>query len=155
MKALQKITIHTMMLATIVAFASLTSCKDQEEQVSIVAKWKGTSAKATFEVFKVQVREEIDPTFDSELEFKEDKTVIVLDDGITTTGTYTRSGNTLTLTVDLNIEYLNQTETLTIKKATDTQLELYLEREGTFEDPDTGIDFTGTIKATLYFDKMP
>jgi hypothetical protein len=30
---------------------------------------------------------------------------------------------------------------------------LYFEKDGTYEDPDTGIDIEGTLKATLYFDR--
>lgn len=138
--------------AAIAVVVSLTGCNnddDGDEQGTIIGKWKGTLVEA-----KISIYEESDDTFDAEVEFKDDGTLAFSDDGQESTGTWEKNGNQLTINADLNIDYLDNTETLTVKKLTDTKLELYLEKNDTFEDPDSGIQITGTLKLTLYFDKM-
>ena len=48
--------------------------------------------------------------------------------------------------IDMSGEY-------TIQEITGSRLKLYIEKETTIEDPDTGMEFEASIKATLYFDK--
>jgi hypothetical protein len=43
--------------------------------------------------------------------------------------------------------------TYTIQELNASRLKLFIEKETSFEDPDTGMVFDATVKATLYFNK--
>ena len=70
-----------------------------------------------------------------------------------TQGHWSQDGEKLTASLDFNTEFVDLNGEYTIQTLTDTKLVLYFEKDGTYEDPDTGIQIEGTLKATLYFDK--
>ena len=74
-------------------------------------------------------------------------------DGVTTQGTWSQDGEKLTTSLNFNTEFADLVGAYTIETLTETKLVLYFEKDGTYEDPDTGIEIEGTLKATLYFDR--
>jgi hypothetical protein len=141
-------------LFTIVLLASLMGCDDDEKLASIEGSWQGTKAEGEVLVFGVPSGfEEEDENFDPVLEFKSGGVVTLTQDGIPTTGTWSQDGEKLTTSLNFNTEFVDLTGAYTIQTLTETTLVLYYEKDGTYEDPDTGIDIEGTLKATLYFDK--
>lgn len=132
----------------------LAGCDDEEKLASIEGSWQGTRAEGEVLVFGVPTGfEEEDVTFDPILEFKQGGTVTVTKDGTPSQGTWSQSGDKLTTSIDFNTSFVDLSGTYTIQTLTETKLILYYEKDGTYEDPDTGIEIDGTLKATLYFDK--
>ncbi len=133
--------------------AAFTGCDDDDDEKfdSIVGSWQGT--KTEFELHLEGVPTpitETDEDFAGEVEFKQDGTAVFEEDGDVVSGTWNQNGDKLTLTI-ANDDDLSGT--YTIQELTSSKLRLYIEKEGTFEDPDTGINLDGTVKGTLYFNK--
>lgn len=135
----------------------LGSCDEEDKNVSIVGKWQGDKSEIkAFAGLPIAIYDKTDDNFDEIVEFKDDGTVIAEIDGRQTTGTWAwvEENEKLTATIDLDIDFIDITETYTVKKLSAGELEIYLEKEDTFEDPDTGSSFSGTVKATLFFDRL-
>lgn len=134
-----------------------SACDDDEEEVSrtVEGRWQGTRMEFTLEAFGIPVRNEDDDSFNAILEFKANGSVTIEDEGQSATGTWVQNGNTLTLSVNYTIENISLSGDYTIKELTDTKLAIYAERDETYEDPDTGLEVDGTLKATLYFTAIP
>ena len=134
---------------------SLLSCKDDDKPYpSVAGKWQGTLLTAEITVFGVALpNKQTDDTFDAVVEFKSDGTAVVTDDNQTSTGTWSQTNDKLTLSVTFGTEFIDLSGTYTIQEITDTKLTLYIEKEGSYTDPDTNVEIQGTVKATLNFDK--
>lgn len=134
-----------------------SACDDDDEEVSrtVEGRWQGTRMELTLEAFGIPVRNEDDDSFNAILEFKANGSVTIEDEGQSATGTWIQNGNTLTLSVNYTIENISISGDYTIKELTDTNLTIYAERDETYEDPDTGLEVDGKLKATLYFVTMP
>jgi hypothetical protein len=131
------------------------ACDDEEKMPSIQGSWVGTKAEGEVLVFGVPSGfEEEDGNFDPILEFKQGGVVSLTQDGIPSSGTWSQNGEQLVTSLNFNTDFVDLSGTYTIQTLTDTKLVLYHEREGTYEDPDTGIDIEGTLKATLSFDRQ-
>jgi hypothetical protein len=129
-------------------------CEEEDKLASIEGSWRGTKAEGEVVIYGVPSGfEEQDESFDPILEFKTDGTVKITDDGTPAEGTWSQTGNILTTAVTFNTEFIDLSGDYTIESLTDTKLVLYYEKDGTYSDPDTGIEIEGTLKATLYFDK--
>ena len=96
---------------------------------------------------------ETDEDFSGEVEFTENGTAIYKEDGDVITGTWSQSNDKLTLSIPDDSEDIDMSGTYTIQEISGSKLKLYIEKEETFEDPDTGVEMDATIKATLYFTK--
>ncbi len=132
----------------------ISGCDEEEKLASIEGSWQGTRAEGEVLVFGVPTGfEEEDVTFDPTLEFKQGGTVTVTTNGTPSSGTWSQSGDKLTTSIDFNTSFVDLSGDYTIETLTETKLILYYEKDGTYEDPDTGIEIDGTLKATLYFDK--
>ena len=132
----------------------LTACDDEPEIISIVGKWQGTKAEAELLAFGVPIPvKETDDTFHAEAEFRDDGTVTVTQDAQTSSGMWHQDGDKLMLTITFNTDFIDLSGTYTIKELTSTKLVLFIEKDGTYTDPGSGLDIDGTVKATLYFDK--
>ena len=141
-------------LFCLVSCALLIGCDDEKEFASILGQWQGTKAEAEIEAFGIPLPiNETDDTFDAVVEFKDDGTIILTEDAQTSTGTWEQNGDKLLLSITFSTDFIDLSGTYTIKDLTATKLTLYIEKDGTYTDPDTGIDVDGTVKATLYFDK--
>ena len=76
------------------------------------------------------------------------------EDGEVTNGTWSQNNNKLTLSIPTDDDdEIDMSGEYTIQEITGSRLKLYIEKETTIEDPDTGMEFEASIKATLYFDK--
>ena len=129
-------------------------CDDEEKLASLEGAWQGTKAEGEVLVFSVPSGfEEEDETFDPILEFKKGGVVTLSQDGVPSQGTWAQDGETLNTSLNFDTNFVDLSGSYTIQTLTETNLVLYYEREGTYEDPDTGIEIEGTLKATLYFDK--
>lgn len=122
---------------------------------SIEGQWQGKKAEGQVLVFGVPSGfEEEDLTFNPTLEFKQGGVVILTQDGVPSEGTWSQDGEKLTMSLTFNTGFVDLSGVYDIQTLTDAQLVLYLEKEGTFEDPDTGIAIEGTLKATVHFEKL-
>jgi hypothetical protein len=130
-------------------------CSDEEEKLaSLEGSWQGTKAEGEVVIFGVPSGfEEEDETFDPAIEFKQDGSVKIIDNGAPAEGTWSQTGNTLTTSITFDTNFIDLSGRYTIQSLTDTKLVLYFEKDGTYADPDTGIEIEGTLKATLNFDK--
>lgn len=135
----------------------LMQCSDDDAKLtgSIIGKWQGKSIEAKVVAFGIPVWQDEDDTFNPILEFLEGGTIKVYNDDQTTEGTWEKDGRRLYTNVDLNYEGFSGNQELEIKKLTETDLELYVEKDSTFKDPDSGIEVAGKLKATAYFRRIP
>ena len=139
-----------------ILLSAACACDDDDEEIrSVQGRWQGTLLEVKLEAFGVTVRSEKDDTFDAVIEFKSGGEVTIEDEGQSATGTWKQSGKTITITADFSIEGIDLSGDYTIKEISETKLELYTERNGKYEDPDSGVEIEGTIKATLYFNALP
>ena len=142
-------------LFPVVFLALFAGCDDDEKIASVEGSWQGTKAEGEVLVFGVPSGfEEEDDAFNPILEFKPGGVVTLTKDGVPTQGHWSQDGEKLTASLDFNTEFVDLSGDYTIQTLTDTKLVLYFEKDGTYEDPDTGIQIEGTLKATLYFDKI-
>ena len=133
-----------------------SSCKDDESMAPIYGEWVGTQShiQGFADGIPIAIYDETDDQFNVAINFGEDGTVTVIDNDIETSGTweYTDSNKKIIATVDFQNDFLEPTETLSIKKISETSLTLYIEKHGTQDVPDYG-EMTGTVKVTLNFVK--
>lgn len=129
-------------------------CDDNESIASVEGSWTGTKAEGQVLLYGVPTGfEEEDNTFNPILEFKQGGTVTVTQNGTPSQGTWSQDGEQLTTSLNFDTNFVDISGTYTIQTLTETTLVLYYEKDGTYEDPDTGIDIEGTLKATLTFNK--
>jgi hypothetical protein len=135
-------------------FVTLFACKDEEDP-SIVGNWSGTRSEVTVSVTGIPLPYTYtDDGFDALVEFKSDGSVSITEEGQTAAGTYEVSGKTLSTNITFNTDFIDLSGTYTIKELTKSKLTLYIEREGTGIDPNTGATLTGSVRATLFFVRM-
>lgn len=150
-----KVKILFSFLVSLLMIVGPLGCDEHESVATLEGTWKGTKAQGEVLVFGVPTGfEEEDNTFHPTLEFKEGGVVVLTRDGIPTQGNWAQNGETLITSLNFETDFVDLSGTYTIQTLTDTRLILYYEKEGTFEDPDTEIEITGTLKATLSFDKQ-
>lgn len=133
------------------------SCKEDEETFApIVGKWKGTLAEIEIQPFGIPLPvSKEDDTFDSEIEFRADGTIIVYDSSQPTEGTWELKGDKLTTDIDFNTSLIELSGTYTIEVLTKSTLVFYIEKENqTITDPDTGQSVSGDVKVSLHFDAI-
>jgi hypothetical protein len=148
-----KVNIRLFFLCFVLAIA-MSGCDDDEKMASIEGTWQGTKAEGEVLVFGVPSGfEEEDNTFNPLLEFKQGGNVTLTQDGIPSQGTWSLAGDQLTTTLTFDTDFIELPGTYTVETLTATKLVLYFEKDGTYQDPDTGIEIDGTLKAMLYFDK--
>ena len=133
------------------------SCNEEDEPLAPIAgKWRGTMAEIKVKPFGIPIpfsRE--DESFDAEMEFRTDGTLIVNDGSQTRQGTWQLNGNKLVTDIDLSTEFIELSGNYTIESLTETTLIFYLEKKNhTLSDPDTGQSISGDIKAILHFTKI-
>lgn len=130
------------------------ACDDDEKMASVEGTWQGTKAEGEVLVFGVPSGfEEEDDTFNPVLEFKQGGVVTLTQGGAPSQGTWSQDGEKLITSLNFDTNFVDLSGTYTIQTLTETKLVLYYEKDGTYEDPDTGIEIEGTLKATLSFDK--
>jgi len=133
----------------------ILSCKDDDKSPapSITGKWQGTLLTADVAISGVPTDTRNDSTFNAIVEFKTDGTVTITDDGQTSTGTWSQNGDKIDMSATFGTDRIDLSGTYTIKTLTDTKLVLYIDKDGSYTDPDTHITVQGNVKATLYFDR--
>lgn len=152
---MKKLTFLT--LCCVLAMTLLSSCDDDDNDASIVGTWQGDKSEIkAFAGLPIAVYDKTDENFDEVVEFRSDGTIIIQANGTETHGTWNwaEENKKLTATIDFNNDFLDPTETYTIRELSAERLTLYLEKEGTFDDPTTGQSFSGSAKVTLYFTRM-
>lgn len=141
-------------LLPVVLVGFLAGCDDEEKIASVEGTWQGTKAEGEVLAYGVPTGfEEEDDSFDPILEFKPGGVVTVTQKGVPAQGNWSQNGEKLTASLDFNTEFVDLSGDYTIQTLTETNLALYFEKDGTYKDPDTGIEIEGTLKAALYFDK--
>ena len=154
--ALKAVARTAFMSAFVFAGSFLTSCDDDDEKgfPSVAGKWTGdkTELNVKFEGIPTPINE-TDDSFAGKVEFKSNGTAVYEEDGDVLTGTWFQNGDQLTLTIPDDSEDIDMSGTYTIKELKGSKLKLYIEKEASIEDPDTGIVLDAAIKATLYFNK--
>jgi uncharacterized protein (TIGR03066 family) len=130
--------------------------EDEKEFAPIVGKWKGTLAEVEVKPFGIPIPvSKEDDSFDSEIEFKSDGTLIVIDNSQTTEGTWQLKGDKLTSDINLGTDLINISGTYTIEILTQTSLVFYLEKQNEkFTDPDSGQTISGDFKGILHFQRI-
>jgi hypothetical protein len=143
-------------LCLILSITLLSSCKDDEVTASIVGKWQGDKSEVTALAAIIPVYSDTDENFDDMVEFKADGTGTANVDGSDTSGTWewVEVNKKLRVSIDFKTTLLEPTEVYTVKELTATKLTLFLEKDGTYQDPETGNNFSGKVKATLYFNRV-
>ena len=141
----------------LIVLALAVACKDEEQKLAPIAgKWRGTLAEISIQPFGIPVPiSRKDETFDTEIEFRTDGTIVIYDGSQPTEGTWQLNGDQLTTDVDFNTDFLELSGTYTVEILTQTTLVFYLEKENqTVTDPDTGQSISGDIRGTLHFEKI-
>jgi hypothetical protein len=142
-------------LAFVSALFTIASCNDDDEKpASLLGGWQGDKVEASVKVDGIpQPIVDNDEDFAGQVEFKSDGTVIFREDGDITEGTWAQNGNKLILSVDGLSEDDDISGTYTIKELNSSRLKIYIEKETLFYDDESGTQFTGFLKATLYFNR--
>lgn len=132
------------------------SCREEEKKfVSIVGKWKGTLAKVQIKPLGLPAPfGATDESFDAEIEFRSDGTLILLEKGQPVEGTYQVIEEKLITDIEFDTKIIDLSGTYTIEELTDTNLVFYLNKNDTLTNPDTGLSVSGNIKGTLYFQRL-
>ena len=133
--------------------ALLTSSCDDEKMGSIVGKWNVNRAEFNLRPFRypgsVNQVEDMDTAF----EFRNDGTLILSHSGRLSSGKYQVKDKELITDIKFSTAVTGLSGIYTIKELTDSRLVLFVERDDTFQDPDTGVNLRGTVKATFHFDR--
>jgi hypothetical protein len=131
------------------------ACKEEDKNfASIEGKWQGTLAEIEVKPAGLPLPfSQKDDTFDNEIEFHADGTMTVLDDTQPKEGTYQVVDDKLVTDIDFNTEIVDISGTYTIETLTQATLVFYLKKKDSITDPDTGIQVSGDIKATLHFER--
>lgn len=144
-------------VAGLLSLLLVVSCDDDDEATAPIAGvWAGNKAE-----YRLNPNGIIPPFTITEddlrlrLEFKNDGTLLLADEGNqTATGTYGLSGRDLTINISYQFEFIDMDGTYHVEELTTPRLRVSIEKEGTYVHPDTGEQFNGTVKATLYFDRQ-
>lgn len=141
------------------AAALCFACKgddDDVEPANVIGHWRGT--QATIQVLldgTALPYEETDDDFEPVIEFKSNGTFTLEQDGDTRNGNYSISGNSLTMAgLALKTSFIDLSGTYTVQEASQTALVLFIEKEDTGTNPDSGVNVTGKVRATLRFTKI-
>ena len=146
----------TCLVAFLFTAAFFTACDDDDDNgfPSVAGKWAGDKTELIIKVAGVPTPvNETDNSFAGKVEFKSNGTAVYSEDGEVINGTWSQNNNKLNLTIPDESEEIDMSGEYTIQEITGARLKLYIEKEATIEDPDTGLEFEASIKATLYFDK--
>jgi hypothetical protein len=134
--------------------AGVMSCSKDEEKPSLIGTWQGNVVKVTVIPSSPPIPIDLDEeALDVLVKFSADGVLEVIKDEQTTAGTYEVNGKNLIITIAFTLNTIELSGTYTIQEHTQTKLTLYLEKAGSFDDPDLGT-LTGTVKATLFFDRL-
>ena len=142
-------------LAFVSALFTIAACNDDDEKpASLLGGWQGDKVEASVKVDGFpEPFVDNDEDFAGQAEFKSDGTVIFKEDGDITEGTWAQNGNTLILMVDGLSEEDDISGSYAIKELNSSRLKIYIEKEAKFYDDESGIEFVGLLKATLYFNR--
>jgi hypothetical protein len=142
-------------LAIFCGAAFFTACDDDDDNGigSVAGFWTGDKTELNIKVEGIPTPiNEVDDDFSGEVEFQADGTAVYSEDGDEIEGTWVQNNNKLILTIPTSDEF-DMSGTYTIQELNASRLKLFIEKETSFEDPDTGMVFDATVKATLYFDR--
>lgn len=155
-KVLNAATRMTFFVAFLLTASFFTSCDNDDDNglSSVTGKWKGDKTEAVVKVEGIPTPiNETDDSFAGKVEFQQNGTAIYTEDGEVITGTWSQNNDKLILSIPDESEELDMSGTYTIKELNSSKLKIYIEKEASFEDPETGLIFDATIKATLYLDR--
>ena len=133
------------------------SCKEEEEKTfaPIEGQWRGTHVEIQVKPFGLPIPfSDEDDSFDTVIEFKADRTMVVHGDQ-PTAGTYQIIGDQLVIDIDLTIEDRELAGTYKLETLSETSLVFSAKhKKETLADPDGGPALRGDIKLTLHFQKV-
>jgi hypothetical protein len=154
-KVLNTATRVTFSVAILFTASFFTACDDDDDNGigSVAGAWVGDKTELNIKVEGIPTPiNEVDDSFAGEVDFQSDGTALYSEDGEEIEGTWVQNNNRLILTIPTADEF-DMSGTYTIQELNPSRLKLYIEKETSFEDPDTGMVFEATVKATLYFNK--
>lgn len=154
-KVLDAATRVTFSVAILLSASIFTACDDDDDNGigTVAGSWRGDKTELNIKVEGVPTPiNEVDDAFEGEVEFQADGTAIYTEDSEEIEGTWVQNHNKLTLTIPSDDEF-DMSGTYTIQELSGSRLKIFIQKEGSFEDPDTGMVFDATVKATLYFNK--
>ena len=155
-KVLKTATRMTFLVAFLSTATFFTACDDDDDNgiSSVKGEWRGDKTELVILVEGIPTPiKETDDSFSGEVDFQDDGTAVYSEDGDEIIGTWSQNNNKLNLTIPTELGEVDMSGTYTIQELSNSKLKLYTEKEGEFEDPDTGLFFDATVKATLYFTK--
>jgi len=156
-KVLNAATRTTTLVAILLTASFFSACDDDDDDKgigSVAGSWAGDKTELTITVEGIPAPiNETDDSFAGEVEFKQNGTAVYTEDGEIITGTWQQNNDKLILSIPDDSEEIDMSGTYTIKELSASRLKLFIEKEGSFEDPDTGYIFDATVKATLYFNR--
>ena len=147
MSAIRTAAILILLLVTV-------GCRDEDTVItaSIEGRWTGTLAEVQVKPFGLPVPfKEDDDSFATVVEFRSDGTLVFYEDDVGRHGTYTVTGDQLTIETDYTVEDIAISGTYTIQTLTETNLVMFLKRKDEVVDADGMPAVKGHIKITLHF----
>ena len=155
-KVLKAATRMTYLLVFLSTATFFTACDDDDDNgfSSVAGKWEGDKTELVIKVEGVPTPiNETDDSFAGKVEFKENGVAVYSEDGEVLTGTWLQSNDKLSLTIPDDSQDIDMSGVYTIKELSGSKLKIYIEKETSIEDPESGLIFDANIKATLYFNK--
>ena len=142
--------------AILISASFVVSCDDDDDDHGIgtvAGKWVGTKSEISVTVDGFPPVNDIDEDFSGEVDFQQDGTAVYKEDGEIVEGTWAQNNNKLILAIENGSVNEDISGTYTIQELSQTKLRIYIEKEQTFEDPESGLEFEGLLKATLHFNR--
>jgi hypothetical protein len=155
-KVLKAATRVTYLVTFLSAATFFASCDDDDDNgfKSVAGKWEGDRTELVIKVEGIPTPiNETDDAFAGEVEFKQNGVAVYKEDGDVLTGTWSQNNDKLTLTIPDDSQDIDMSGVYTIKEINGSKLKIFIEKEASIEDPESGLFFDATIKATLYFNK--
>lgn len=145
--------IRSWVFSGILLITLATSC-DDEKMSSIVGKWNVNKAEYNCRPFRYPgTINQVEDNLDTAFEFRNDGTLVLTRSGKLANGTYSLKDKDLVTSVPFTTQVIGLSGKYSIQELTDNKLVLFVERDDTFQDPDTGVNLRGTVRATLHFDR--
>lgn len=142
--------------AILISASFVVSCDDDDDDHGIgtvAGKWVGTKSEISLTVDGIPPINETDEDFSGEVDFQQDGTAVYKEDGEIVEGTWAQNNNKLILAIENGSVNEDISGTYIIQELSQTKLRIYIEKEQTFEDDDSGLEVEGLLKATLHFNR--
>lgn len=133
---------------------SVLACDDDDERASIIGSWNGDQAFVVVKYRDLPFYKDDRQEFNVTITFNEDGTVVLVDkdDGTTSTGNYTLTGDDLTVDIDFKLFELTGPIEFDVDRLTNQRLELSLDEDLPYNHPEWGT-IVVDVEGHLHFDR--